>query len=488
MTLAADLKAAVLQAALKGELTERICTDTPICETLKQIQEEKRCLLSTGKIKEEKPLPEIDDSEIPFPIPDEWCWKRWGDISFSIQYGYNAPALTAGRIKMVRISDIQGSSVKWDTVPYCDISEREIETYCLAVNDILFARTGGTVGKSYIVTKVPEEAIYAGYLIRTRYSEKLVPQYLKYFMESELYWNQLRNGTKISAQPNCNGKTLSRMIIPIPPIEEQQRIVDRINELMPTINEYEKMEKCLLALKEAFPGNLRESILFSAIQGKLTQQYDSDEPIANLKKRLTDRKTAAGVISKNDKLPMSHPTFDIPESWTWTTLSKLGTLSGGKTPSMQDTGNWASPDVNWFTSKDMKQKYLSESMMKISLKASEELHLFPSGTLLMVVRSGILKHTLPLCILTQEATINQDLKAFTLFDNEMSEYVYWMLKGLQPEIITRYTKHVTTVDSLKMDELFYQMPVPLPPIEEQRRIVERLNTILPLCDALAEDI
>ena len=130
MRLAEDLRAAIIQAALKGELTERICTDTPVSETLNQIQEEKRYLISTGKIKKEKPLPEIDDSEIPFPVPVEWCWKRWGDISFSIQYGYNAPALTAGRIKMVRISDIQDNSVKWDTVPYCDINESAIETYC----------------------------------------------------------------------------------------------------------------------------------------------------------------------------------------------------------------------------------------------------------------------------------------------------------------------------------------------------------------------
>lgn len=132
---------------------------------------------------------------------------------------------------MVRISDIQENKVLWDTVPYCEIEDEEIPTYLLKENDILFARTGGTVGKSFLVKNIPCDAIYAGYLIRTHYnSEKLVPEYLKFFMESELYWSQLKNGTIATAQPNCNGQTLSKMIIPLPPLSEQKRIVAAIEK------------------------------------------------------------------------------------------------------------------------------------------------------------------------------------------------------------------------------------------------------------------
>ena len=228
-----DMQKSILQMAIQGKLVEQRPEEGTGEELFQQIQTEKQTLIKAGKIKKEKPLPEITEDEIPFDIPENWRWVRWGDLSQSIQYGYNAPAQEKGRIKMVRISDIQDGKVLWDTVPYCGIKEDDIPTYLLGANDILFARTGGTVGKSYLVKEVPEEAIYAGYLIRTRYSSFLCPEYMKYFMESQLYWDQLRNGTIATAQPNCNGKTLSKMILPLPPLGEQKRIVAKLEGILP---------------------------------------------------------------------------------------------------------------------------------------------------------------------------------------------------------------------------------------------------------------
>ena len=242
------LKKSILQMAVQGKLVPQDPADEPASVLLERIRSEKQRLIAEGKIKRDKhesvifrrdnshyeKLDGIErciDDEIPFEIPETWEWERWGNIAISIQYGYNAAAKQVGRIKMVRISDIQNNTVFWDSVPFCDIDESDIETYLLQANDILFARTGGTVGKSYLVNEVPEDAIYAGYLIRTRYSKFLCPQYLKYFMESELYWSQLRNGTIATAQPNCNGKTLGKMLLPIPPLAEQLRIIHEINQL-----------------------------------------------------------------------------------------------------------------------------------------------------------------------------------------------------------------------------------------------------------------
>ena len=243
------LKKSILQEAVQGKLVPQVPSDEPASVLLERIRAEKERLIQEGKIKRDKHesviyrrdnshyeklngIERCIDDEIPFDIPDNWCWERWGNISQSIQYGYNAPAKNDGKIKMVRISDIHNNTVKWDTVPFCDIDNNDIGTYILSPNDILFARTGGTVGKSYLVNETIENAIYAGYLIRTRYSSEFVPKYLKYFMESELYWTQLRSGTIATAQPNCNGKTLSKMLLPIPPKSEQARITKIIDTVV----------------------------------------------------------------------------------------------------------------------------------------------------------------------------------------------------------------------------------------------------------------
>ena len=239
------LKKSILQEAVQGKLVPQDPSDEPAEALLARIWAEKQRLIKEGKIKKDKhesvifrrdnshyeKLDGVErciDDELPFEIPETWAWVRWGSIAESIQYGYNAPAKQEGRIRMVRISDIHENAVAWSSVPFCDIDDSDIPTYLLQPNDILFARTGGTVGKSFLVIEVPCESIYAGYLIRTRYSSLLCPHYLKYFMESPLYWQQLKSGTTATAQPNCNGQTLAKMLLPLPPANEQWRIVENL--------------------------------------------------------------------------------------------------------------------------------------------------------------------------------------------------------------------------------------------------------------------
>ena len=243
------VKKAILQEAITGQLTENWRKSATIKESGKQLLDriiEERNAKALAEWEEKvktnpkakKPVPvvasEIDEEDIPFEVPESWCWCRWGELSELIQYGYNAPAKESGRIKMVRITDIQNGKVQWNTVPFCEISDTDIQIYQLRKNDILFARTGGTVGKSFLVDEEPENAVFAGYLIRTQYDDKkLNPKYMKMFMESQIYWDQLKNGTIATAQPNCNGQTLSKMILPLPPLEEQEKIVKKLEELLP---------------------------------------------------------------------------------------------------------------------------------------------------------------------------------------------------------------------------------------------------------------
>jgi len=304
--------------------------------------------LATGEVK-------CIDEEIPFEIPQGWEWERWGNISQSIQYGYNAPALEKGIIKMVRISDIQNNKVLWKKVPYCIIEEKDIETYLLEVNDILFARTGGTVGKSFLVEEVPEPAIYAGYLIRTRYSQELCPQYLKSFMESQLYWEQLKSGTIATAQPNCNGKTLGRILLPIPPKAEQIRLVQKLASLIPVLYRYAKTQQDLDNLNEVINDKLKKSILQEAIQGKLVPQFSEEgtahellDQIQQEKQKLvkegklkkstltnsviykSDDNKYYEQIDKENKEITEDILFDLPNKWQWCRIGTIFMHNNGK--------------------------------------------------------------------------------------------------------------------------------------------------------------
>ena len=344
-----QLKASILQYAIQGKLVEQRPEEGTGEELYRQIQAEKQRLIKEGKIKKEKALPEISEDEFPFEIPESWRWVRWGYLSQSIQYGYNAPAQDVGRIKMVRISDIQDGKVLWDTVPYCEIREEAMPTYLLQKNDILFARTGGTVGKSYLVKDVPEESIYAGYLIRTRYSSLLCPEYMKYFMESLLYWDQLRNGTIATAQPNCNGKTLSKMILPLPPLAEQKRIVAKIEELLLYVDRYAAAYEKLEQFNAKFPEDMKKSILQYAIQGKLVEQRPEEGTAEELYRQIQVEKQKlikAGKIKKEKPLPEiaeDEIPFDIPESWKWVRLSEIISVLGDGihgTPVFDEMGDY----------------------------------------------------------------------------------------------------------------------------------------------------
>lgn len=217
----------------------------------------------------------VPKEEQPYKIPSNWCWTRWGNLSNNIQYGVNTPATTEGNARLVRISDIQENKIIWDKVPYCNIDDKLVEQYLIKENDILFARTGGTVGKSVMAIDVISNAVFAGYLIRSNYSKKLNGKYLKYFMESELYWTQLKIGTTATAQPNCNGKTLGKMVFPLSPINEQQRIVNRIESLFTKLDRAKELIENTLA---QFEQN-KMAILHKAFTGELTVKWRKENNI-----------------------------------------------------------------------------------------------------------------------------------------------------------------------------------------------------------------
>ena len=489
-----QLKASILQYAIQGKLVEQRPEEGTGEELYQQIQAEKQRLIQEKKIKKEKPLAEISEDEIPFDIPESWKWVRWGNLSFSIQYGYNAPAKKSGRIRMVRISDIQDGKVVWDSVPFCDIKEVEIPTYLLSINDILFARTGGTVGKSYIVKEIPEEAIYAGYLIRTRYSDMLCPEYLYYFMQTHLYWTQLRNGTIATAQPNCNGQTLSKMILPLPPLAEQKRIVAKIEELLPLLDRYTASYEKLAQFSAKFPEDMKKSILQYAIQGKLVEQRPEEgtgeemyQQIQAEKQRLIQEKKIKkekplAEISE-DEIP-----FDIPESWKWVRLSQIAILENGDRSSKYPVeSDYVDFGIPFFGAKNMDGDVMSfENVRYISETKFSELG---NGKLqdkdfICLLRGSVGKCAIFLAD-EQHHTgfICAQMVIIRCVDVAVSDYLKVYLSS--PYYLRYIDSKVTgtAVRQLPAKELSNVL-IPLPPFAEQKRIVAKIEELLPLCERL----
>jgi len=230
------LKKSILQYAIQGKLLEKNPNDESTKELLKKIKAEKEELITQGKIKKSKPLPPITDDEKPFDIPDSWEWVRLEEISANIHYGFNASASEDGNCRLLRITDIQNDKVNWDTVPFCTATEKEIKTYSLNNRDIMIARTGGTIGKTYITENLSQLSLFASYLIRVMPTLNVFEVYLKKYLESPFYWEQLKEKSAGTGQPNVNGTALKELVVPLPPFKEQQRIVARVEELFKLVD------------------------------------------------------------------------------------------------------------------------------------------------------------------------------------------------------------------------------------------------------------
>lgn len=239
------LRQSILQDAIEGKFTVSWREQNPDVESaallLEKIKAEKEELVKEKKIKKQKPLLPVKEDEIPFEVPDSWEWCRLQDISNNIHYGFNASAKQDKQaVRLLRITDIQDNSVNWDTVPGCDHTDKDIQTYSLNNNDILIARTGGTIGKSYIVKNLNVVSLFASYLIRVIPSSQIDADFLKLFIESPLYWKQLYDAAWGAGQPNVNGTSLSKLFLALPPIKEQKEIVKKVEKLFSMCDELEE--------------------------------------------------------------------------------------------------------------------------------------------------------------------------------------------------------------------------------------------------------
>ena len=531
---AQQLKNSILLMAVQGKLVPQDPNDEPASILLERIHAEKERLIKEKKIKREKnpsvifkgadntPYEKIGDEvrsladEVPFDIPDSWEWVRLIDVCEYIQRGKSPKYSPIKKYPVVAQKCNQWSGFSIEKAQF--IEPNSLSSYgperLLQDNDLMWNSTGlGTLGRMAIYKTAAnpyELAVADSHVTVIRPLKQFVlPEYLYYYFANPSVQSVIEDqadGT--TKQKELATATIKAYLTPIPPLDEQRRILAKLSEVLPVVKNYGVVYDETTAMQEAFPESLKKSILQEAVQGKLVPQDPSDEPAEALLERIRAEKQRLikeGKIKKDkhesvifrrdnshyekrsseevcidDEIP-----FEIPESWAWARLSSFGVFSSGKTPSMSNPQFW-NGNVPWVTSKDMKRPVITDSEMHISELAAATMQLYPAGTLLLVARSGILKRLLPLCKLGIDSTINQDIKAFSLYDIELSEWLFYGIKAFEPFILKELVKSVTTVESLKFDE-FAAMLIPVPPLSEQRRIIDAIKTAMNLLTPLSSN-
>ena len=519
---AQQLKNSILQMAVQGKLVPQDPNDEPASVLLERIRAEKEKLIKEKKIKKEKnpsvifkgadntPYEKTGNEvrsladEVPFDIPDSWEWVRVRNCTELFNGRAFKPSdWTVMGLPIVRIQNLND-----EKAPFNYYDKPVDEDVHLYGGELLFAWSGtpGTSFGAHIWRN--QEAVLNQHIFKLLFDETAL--FKPYYM----YALNQRVGSLIKAAHGSAGLqhvtrgVFESTLIPLPPFAEQIRIVEKLNVLFPIVENYSRANDNLNSLQSAFPEALKKSILQEAVQGKLVPQDPSDEPAEALLEHIRAEKQRLikeGKIKKDKhesvifRRDNSHYEkrgseelcideeipFEIPDNWAWARLSSFGVFSSGKTPSMSNPQFW-NGDVSWVTSKDMKHPVIMDSEMHITEQAAATMQLYPAGTLLLVARSGILKRLLPLCTLGVDSTINQDIKAFSLYDIELSEWLFYGIKAFEPYILKELVKSVTTVESLKFDE-FAAMLIPVPPLSEQRRIIAAIRAAMKLLTPLSSN-
>ena len=465
---AQDLKNSILQLAVQGELVAQNPADEPASELLKRIQAEKVTALHAGIIKKDKKLPEIEEAELPYDTPDTWEWLRLGQLCqlldgekmSGVKYPYLEAKYLRGKIEGTIIES--GKFVRKGTRLILVDGENS--------GEVFFATEDGYMGSTFKVLYIPD-AIYAPYVL--------------YFL---LLKKQLfRNRKTGAAIPHLNKELFFNLLIPVPPFAEQERIVAKLEELLPFVSEYDKTEKRLSALNDEFPDKLRKSILQQAIQGKLTERDSSDEPASELLKRIQTEKAkliTEGKIKKEKALlPIAEDDcpFEIPGTWKWVKLGEIADLCLGK---MLDKAKNQGNLHPYLRNVNVRCGFFDfEDILKMRFKDDEEERYSVKYGDLVVCEGGEPGRCAVWTDVSQTFRIQKALHRVRFIGDVDSFYAYRVFEYYASNgyFAKRFTGE--TIKHLP-GEVLKNIAFPLPPIAEQKRIVVRINELLAICDGL----
>lgn len=500
---AQDLKNSILQLAVQGKLVEQRPEEGTAKELLEQIKAEKEKLIKEKKIKKEKPLPEITGEEILFEIPESWEWVRINDlVSKTIKRGKSPTYIDKSNVQVfAQKCNVKTGGINMELAQFLD--EAKITKYpedeFLIDGDIVINSTGGgTMGRVGIFRESDRisnmRIVPDSHVTVVRVIDGVNEKYLFYMLK---YNQKVLEGAGEGStnQKELKPFTIMNLVIPLPPLAEQKRIVAKIEEILPYIDQYDKAYTKLETFNKKFPEDMKKSILQLAMQGKLVEQRPEEGTADELYKQIISEKAQLikdGKIKKEKSLPEiteDEIPFEIPSSWKWVSINEIAfvtKLAGFEYTKYMANSIMPCGEVPIVRAKNIKPNSFRENENEfITMELSEQLSrcaLDEKCVLMTFIGAGI-----------GEVAVFDNVRRNHLAPNvaKIVPYVdinyflmYYLMSAVGQIQVFQYMKQ-TAQPSLSM-EVIRKVLVPLPPLAEQKRIVAKIEELLPYCDQLVK--
>lgn len=496
---AQDLKNSILQLAVQGKLVEQRAEEGTARELIEQIKLEREQLIKDKKIKKSKPLPEITEDEIPFEIPESWEWVRVNDI-FNVksamrihQTDWQSSGIPFFRGREL-VQLIKTGNVDFDIYISKELYEKNKEKGGVPRKNDILVTAVGTIGKSYIVKGTKPFYYKDAYILCFENIVNIYPEYIKYCLDSPYMQNEIHRDSMATTVAQLTIIKAKEMLVPFPPLEEQHRIVAKIEEILPYIDQYDKAYTKLETFNKKFSEDMKKSILQMAMQGKLVEQRAEEGTADELYEQIVAEKAQLikdGKIKKEKPLPEiteDEIPFEIPSSWKWVRFGEFGSYKKGPFGSALTKAIFVPKGDNTvkvYEQKNAIQKdaslgdyYITRDYFESKMKGFE---LFPGD--IIVSCAGTIGETYIMPEGIEQGIINQALMRMKLMPSVYVEYFLIYFNVILKQTARKSSKGSAIKNIPPFAELKSYL-VPLPPLEEQKRIVAKIEELLPYCDQL----
>ena len=481
------LKKSLLQAAIQGQLTEQLQTDGDARDLLRKIRTKKAKLIAAKKIKAEKPLPPVTDDEIPFDIPDSWCWIRLSDVcqmytgdSISESEKKSKYIGLANGFSYIGTKDISfDNQIDYDNgirIPFENSFRRAFS------GSVLMCIEGGSAGRKIAVT---DREVCFGNKLCNFNADKVSNKYIYFYLQSPVFQKSFRDNVT-GMIGGVSLRRLNLILLPLPPLAEQKRIVEKLDALLSQADKLAKDERELVELEENFPRRMRNSLLQAAIQGKLTEQLPSDGDARDLLQKIRTDK-AKFVAEKKIKAEKPLPPisddeipFDLPDNWCWCRLGDVCNYGMNETilPVAMEKGKLLIDleDIEKDSGKLINRKVFDGTNANSSKNTFRRRQVL-FGKLRVYLNKVIIADADGYC--------SSEILPLDFGQNILSKYAQVVL--MSPTFLSYANACSYGTKMPRLGTKAGQLALfPVPPLDEQKRIVERMKELLPLCEDFSE--